>query len=652
MPIDNQQGYKDATSRINAYKTTIDTKNNSKEIAKFSDGNNFENSKSESLKQLSNLGDTKQRLQDNIKNQFEELIDLFKISSLDSKSSGSNTIDYLLRQVLGAAQSTKSRISEAFIEETLKTAGCSQEQTFEGSNPGVDGNKIYVSLNQIDLFKLLNKDPEDEFNSLLYEVGPLTNGVHPYPMDKQLYSRLQNEGFSFFDEFGQDYIGGSNFQIMDLKYVTSYVSEGVTYQGDFIEVSLSNRLTGNNISDFLRDYYESIDLLDFNGLSVKIMNSLTNIVDIKTSLTTSEKEEQSKFEKIIQRILGLCFDNNQEIDVSGNAKLSVLDNLDQSFFEMSSSDLRNIENEVNNMVNGVTEFEDCGNVKLPVNVESISQGLSDIRLVPDNKKVDVLISKIEETAKDENWKLFLPDGVNIDIALKDGLLKIIPRAVVTTILSPKVLLGMMVVFKSVGSTIMDSVEDFSTFIQNMKTFMINFISRVGSIFVEELFKLLKKNIRQLVEILLIEIVKESKNAQVKMISSIVFLLIQLASIAVDWRQCKSVIDEILKLLNLGVSMSSSRLPTFALAGSGLLGGYSPTRAMANITENFQKLGLPTGDMPDGSPNKLMPAINEMLKGQRDEQLQNSKTEIFIPPLAVVGLGAGTTLPSRGIGKSY
>jgi len=55
--------------------------------------------------------------------------------------------------------------------------------------------------------------------------------------------------------------------------------------------------------------------------------------------------------------------------------------------------------------------------------------------------------------KDENWKLFLPDGINIDIAFKDGLLKVIPRAVVMTILSPKVLLGLMVILKSLGSAI-------------------------------------------------------------------------------------------------------------------------------------------------------------------------------------------------------
>lgn len=652
MPIDLKDGYNKSRSKINSIKTTVDTQENSKKITKQKDGNNFENSKSESIRQINELGDKKQRLQNEIKNQFEELIDLFKISSRDSKVSNSNSIDFLVRQVLGAAQNTKTRITELFIDETLKTAGCSEEQQFDGNQPGVSGNKIYIRVNQIDIFKLLNKDPEDKFNTLLYESEPFSNGLHPYPMNRQLYRLLQNEGNSYSNEYGLGYIGASNSPIMDIKYVTSYDVGGTTYYGDYYEITLSNRPAGNNVSDFLRDYYSSIDLLDFDKLSINILNSLTNIVDIKANITTSEKENQSKFQKILQRIMGLCFDENQEIDVSGNAKNSVLDRLDNSFFEMSPMDLRNIEVEVNNVKQGVTEFEDCGNIKIPVNTQSITESIEKITFVPDNRKIDALIESVEKMSKDEQVKSMVPSGINIDISIKNGLLKTIPTSVINTIISPKALLGLMIVFKSVGSTVMDNVEDVETFIQNMKTFMVNLVSKVGAIFVEELFLLLKANIKQLVEILLMEILKEAKSAQIKMISGVLYVLIQLSSLAKDWRKCKSVVDEILKLLDLGLSTSYSRLPTFALAGSGLLGGFSPTRAMANITENLQSLGLPTGDLPDGSPNMMLPSIFETIKGQQDEQLANGKTEIFIPPLAVVALGAGTTLPSRGIGKSF
>lgn len=649
MSIDLNNDFKRAESKINSYNTTTETQKNIKKSLKERNGNNFEKGKSESSKGLNELKDTKQRLQDEVKNQYEKLIDLFKISAQSSPTQDSDTIDFLVKQVLGAAQNTKSRISEIFIEEVLKTAGCSEEQTF---TPGVDGNKIYIRVNQIDLKQILNKNPEDGNNAILYESNQPVNGVHPYPMDKQLYNRLQQEGQSFSSEYGQSYIGGSSQPIMDIKYVTSYTQNGVTTYGDFYEITLLNRITGNSVSDFLRDYYSTINILDFDDFTVKLLNSLTNVIDIDLNVTKTEKEDKSKFNKILGRVLGLCFDSTQEIDVSGTAKQSVLDNLDESFFELTSVDLKSIENDVNNMVNGVTEFEDCGNLKLPVNTQNTIQNLFDIRELPDNKKIDKIIDSINNETEDEEWKRLVPSGINLKIALKNDLLKLIPSTVVLSMLSPKSLLGVMVVLKSVGSTVMDEVEDYETFTKNMKSFLINLTSKVGAIFVEEIFKLLKANIRKLVELLAMEILKEAKDARVKTISSILFVLIQLGSIVADWRQCKSVIDEILKLLNLYSQTGFSRLPTFTLAASSLLGGFSPTRAMANVTENFQSVGLPTGAMPDGSPNLVMPSIFAQIEGVRLENLENSKTEVFIPPLAVAALGAGTTLPGRGIGKTY
>ena len=648
MALDKKQGYQDAASKINAYKSTISTQATEKALKKLSLGSNFDLPKSEAVKQLNDIKDNKQRLQSEIKNQFEELIDLFKASIPDLPTNNSQTIDFLLKQVLSASQNTKSRITEVVIEESMKVAGCSQEQTFEGSEVGQNSsnspNKLYIRVNQIDLFKLLNKDPEEKNNSILYEKNPPVNGQLPFSMDRELYNRLQDEGNSFNDVFGSDYIGDSGSQIMNIRYVTSYVDNGTTYYGDFYEVTLRNRPNLNRVSDFLRDYYKSIDLLNFDGLMVKILNSLNNFVDISANVSTSEKESSAKFEKRIQRILGLCFDNTKEIDVSGNAKTSSLDTIDESFFELTSIDLREIENQVNNMVMGVTEYEDCGTIKFPVNVQSVINDVLDIRELPENQKIDAFIQSVENSLKGDSdptgidgGSIKLPDGINVDIAIKGGILKLIPRAVIMTIISPKVLLGLMIVLKSLGSTIINSIEDFETFMQNMKQYLINIVSKIGSIFVEELFKLLKANLRKLVEVLSIEIVKESKNAKVKIIVSIVYILIQLSSAVIDWRQCKSVVDEILNLLNLGIASLPSRPPTFALAAAGLLPGFSPTRAMANISENFQKLGLPTGDMPDGSPNLMLPSILQQIKGGNDEKLANSVAHTWCAPVPAFGI---------------
>ena len=178
------------------------------------------------------------------------------------------------------------------------------------------------------------------------------------------------------------------------------------------------------------------------------------------------------------------------------------------------------------------------------------------------------------------------------------------------------------------------------------------MSKILAIFKEELFNLIKKNIKKLVQQLIFDIATEAKDKRLRIIASVSYILLQVFSAVIDYRRCKSIVDEIVNLLRLGLKQLNTDLPAFTLFGSQFLGGVSDTRAFANVIENLQKSGLPTGDLPDGSPNQMNMAIMNQIKGQNLEQAENGKTEIWIPPLAVVGVGAGTTSPIKAYGKSY
>ena len=648
--------FEQASSKVDAYKSTINTAVNEEKLQKLSDGldSNFQKAKSETLKQLNAMGDIKQRAQQEFENVFDELTKLFKKTMPSGKNTGSSTIDFLIKQVLMASENTKSRIGEIIADEVLNVAGCSEEQEF-------NVQPIYIPVNDIDLKELLKNDPSSKPWSLRYEKENISVGSQPFSMDKELYNRLQNEGVPFTAEYGSSYIGASGAGIFDIEYVTSY-PDPVTNTpifGDFYKVTLANRLNGDNLGDFLRDYYGSIDLIDFSMISVEIMNMLTNIIDISGGISVNQKEEQSKFEKILQRILGLCFDNNKEIDVQGTAKLGQLDNIDQSFFEMAPVDLKNIEIEVNNMIQGVTEFTDCNNVKLPVNTETLLDSLT--QLINDDvgnagQNADNLMGLVNNMSKDQDWKLNIPSGIdlNLNVAINNDFLKIIPKAVMFAILRPKMLLGLQIVMKSVNPNFSNilALSNLQSFVKTFGNFMVNMLSKIAAIFIEELFILLKKNLRILVETLLVEIVKEAKNKQAAMIAGIIFLIIQLIQGFIDYRECKSLVDEILKLLNLGAAATGISLPSFALAASSLLGGFSPTRAMTEVTERLQSIGIPTGDLPSGAVNINMPAIFQQIKGNYQEQLANGKVEVWIPPLAVPPVVAGLTAPAKASGKSF
>jgi len=662
MGLDLSNDYEKAKSKVSAYQSVVENKKNTVRQKKEKAKTSTDKKKSEVIKQLNELqsgkNEKKNEIKNEIKNQLEQLLDLFKQSL---PKDGNQSLSTISKFFLEAAEKTKENIKGILVDEIISTIGCSEEQSYEDKL----NQPIYIKVNQIDLFKRLKFSPDDENAKYYYENNTTTPGSIPSSTNRQLYERLLNLGQSYQTQYGTGYVGLSGQDLFDIEYVQFYPSVNPTNFGDFFKVTLKPQLNNaTSVSDFLTDYYGSIDVLQFDVLSTEIMNALTGAFDFGLKITEDEMREQKKFDVILKKIMGICTDPTKKIDVGGTAKLSDQDYIDDNFFNVSNQELRTIENSINNTINGVVEFEGCDNIKLPINLSGTKQILDEV--ISKNGasgKVDRVMESLDELSKDPNWKNKIPSlslDLNLKGALDTSLITQLPKVVFKTILSPKVMLGFLVMVKTMNNQFANqldtSFDDLQNFMKVFKKFTVNFMQRVTAIFIRELFSIVKKNIKQLVERILGDIVKEAKNKQLLMYSSIVYSLLVLGNTFVDFRDCKSVIDEILKLLNLSLSNLNTGLPLFALAGSKLLGGVSDTRAFANAVEGIQSAGLPTGDAPDGSPNMMNMAMMAMIKGQNKEQAENGKTEVYIPPLTVVvppfGAGPGITKPSKGVGKSY
>jgi len=657
MGLDLNNDYNKAKTKVSAYQTTAESKKNELREKKQKAKTSLDKKKSDVTKQLNELksgtSDIKNQLKNEVKNQLEQLLDLFKQSLPKSGNKSLNTIS---RFFLEAAEVTKSRIGEILVEEIVSTIGCSEEQSYEDKL----NQPIYIKVSQVDLFKRLKFSPDDKDAKFYYENTPTNPGIIPNSVNRVLYDRLQNLGQSYQTQLGSDYRGVSGQDLFDIEYVQFYPAIGPTNFGDFFKVTLKPQLNSRTtVSDFLRDYYGSIDILQFDVLTAEIMNSLTGAFDFSIGLSTDELREQKKFDLILKRIMGVCTDPTKKIDVAGTAKLSDQDLIDDGFFEVSNQELRAIEEDINNTINGVVQFEDCGDLKLPVNPQATRSIVEEV--ITENvgsKKIDRVEQAIGELANDPKWQELVPSlglDINLKASLDTSLITQLPKIVFKTILSPKVMLGFLIMVKAITSQLSSQLDnlfdDLEKFMKTFRKFVVNFMQKVTAIFVEELFKIVKKQIKQLVEKILSDIVKEAKNKQLAMYSAIVYALLALGQALLDYRNCKSVIDDILKLLNLGISQLNLGLPLFALAGSSLLGGVSDTRAFANVIENLQGLGLPTGDAPDGGPNLMNMSMMAQIKGSNLETFTNGKVEVYIPPpVGFAGPFPIAAKPSKGRGK--
>lgn len=636
MALDINEGFKSVSDKITTNKKYKKIKEDVDELKKKA-GSSFEQSKDKISGQLSNLKDYKKRFQKNGRTQLDRLLELNFLST----GSGSNTKNYLKRIFVKAIQELLPKIQEILNEEIIKSIGCSEDQEFVPQT-------FYIRVKSIDLLNLLKDDPTSDTGKVLYESSDILYGQYPFPMNKQLYDLIQNINQPYSTPAGTSYKGKSGQELFDITYVESYVDSQTnqTIQGSFFKIDLKNRVNSiNKITEFLKDYYTTITILEYKNFFASLFNQLCGAISIERGDGKLELGDFQKVLIIIQRILGLCFDEKKEIDVSGTAKLSELDGIDESFFEFTEMDLRFIDQTVSDIKLGVVEFEECDTVKLPVNSGDILDSINNLNFVPDsnqNNTIDDAANLTDVLTSNPGW---FPLEINIDLSF----LKEFPKALVMTVLSPKVLLPLFVMLKSLGDDDVDNkINSFLDFVKNFKSLVINLASKISALFVEILVDLIRKDIKNLIRSIISDIRNEKVRLRLEIIRSLTEVTLSLITLIKDFRKCKSVIDELLSLLKLANKSFGNDVPLPLLFASELLDGYSSTRSFLNIIDEFEQLGLPTGPMPDGSPNLMLASIKATLDGMDKEEAQNGSYVSAVKPLSVTPIGQ--TLPLKIYGK--
>lgn len=631
---DINEGFKSISDKITTNKKYQKIKEDVDNLKKKA-GSSFEKSLDKTATTLSDANNSKKKYQKNLKTQLDNLLELKFLST----GSGSNTKEYLKRAFVKAIKELQPKIIELLNQEVIKTVGCSQDQTFAAQT-------IYIRVKAIDLGNLLREDPQGDVGKTLYEKKDIQFFNYPFSMNRELYSRIQNINQPFSTPAGFSYKGKSGQELFDITYVESYVDpiSLQTTQGNFFKIDLKNRVSSiNKVTEFLKDYYSTITFIEYQNFFSNLMNQLCGAISIQKGDGKLDLADLQKILLILQRILGLCFDKNKEIDVSGTAKLSEGDSIDESFFEFTEIDLRIIDQTISDIKLGVVEFEECDTVKLPVNSGDILTAINNLNFNGDNNNNAINQASNITNVLTENPGWF-PLKINIDLSF----LKEFPKAIVMTLLSPKVLLPLFIALKSLGENVDNQINSFMDFVKEFKSFIINLTSKIGGLFIEILVDIIKKDIKNLIRSIISDITNEKIRLRLEVIKSLTEVLLTVLNLVKDFRECKNVIEELLGLLKLAGRGFGNTIPYPLLLTSELLDGYSSTRAFLNVIEEFEKLGLPTGPMPDGSPNLMLASIKGMMDGMDKEEAQNGKYIIAVKPLPVspIGVTGGLTITGK------
>jgi hypothetical protein len=701
--VDVSSAAKLANQNLSAANTYRETSQNQKKLRREK-GTSWQESAKKTSEQLNKISQQQKRFQRNVPTSMDQMLNLMKLTS----GSG-QTKNYARNLILQAAVKCEPEIKNIIKEESLKALGCSEEQTYSGFTVDrLNGSTlqslplaetIFIPLQSLDLITLaggmLKQNISAPVGKILYESTAATQnnlvafrpygGKEPYPMNGTLNNLTNNRNQSFKQIYGQYYQGSSGQYLMDMQYSTS---NEFNISGDYIRVALINRSGGtisatstaatNSVGTFLSDYFSTIKLFDTKNLTAQILNLLTRFLEMQAKLGSGEISQSSKFFKIAQRILGLCFDDRREIDVSGVSKIAELDGIDDSFFEVTEIDLREIDLNVSNVQNGVIELEDCDNVKLPINAESITNQIIAMGEKLSGMSIDQQVSSINQiidsVSSNPDWKIYSNTNFNSQEAFTKNLIKNLALAVASAALSPKALLPIFVMLAvlqksavntwnqqvtsantlnetgtTINNTVINIVSDSVQFLKKFKKFSIQVISKIGAIFLRTIFEMLKKDILNILSLIIQDIMLSEKLKKYRTILRLVGIATALAGEIIkglqDYRKCKSLLDNINNIITIinGIPKKRTKLPVVLAILSDFLPGESPQRATINTIKYLQELGIPTGALPDGSPNLTLQMLFAAQKGDKDEQADNGVSDTFLVPTKE-GLPRWVTLP--------
>jgi hypothetical protein len=646
MSVDINQDLRDISSKLGVYQTYKEFRSGYDDLKKRA-GNSFEEDKKYVAKLLGQFDGNNNKKQDNSCQPFLESL-LKQLKQL--KGSGLGTETFVKRIFLDTLKDLKGDLVELLLDLFKKELNCGVNQTYQFNTT------FFIPVSMVDLFGMLENSPEDKFGKLFYEKQNINYSqftsnptLFPFSMNRELYKRTQNLNQTFSSVEGANYEGTSSQNLFDISYVESYV-DPVTLQtenGSFFKVELKPRQSVTSPDQFLSDYMSTIDVLEFKSFFTYLSNFVTGAISFGQNDGKLKLSAVQKSLALNKRISCLCADRNQEISVAGTSKVSEVDNVDDSFFELTDVELRIIEQNISNIKLGVVEFEDCDNVKVPLDVEALLSALDNLEFNEDTDDLNEFQNALD----------VINPAVNNTFtgSINEGFLKQFLNALVGSILSPKVILPFMIMLYATKQQVPPQVKNIEDFTKQYRTFYIEFVSKILSKFTERVLKELKKQILRLVTLLNTDILNEKKQKIQNIILSIVSLIAVPTNLVRDFRECKAGIDELLSLLNAGVqkrvqklSNAGSPIPLPLLLSSQLLDGYSSTRAFLNTIENLEELGIPTGPMPDGSPNKFVASIKAMFDGNSQEIAENGKVAIGVGALTVTP--AGITIPKDAYGK--
>ena len=497
-----------------------------------------------------------------------------------------------------------------------------------GTDTAFKDDTIFIKPKEIDFLNILTINPDDGIGKIIYE--PIDFVTPKVKFDRELYS-LFTPGNSFtFNSINDNDLFGINWDVPNQRYVVT----GLT--------------NNESISEFLSDYYSSIIFPDINHI---IKTSILLTLQGDGSETTLFNESLDKMERLLQKLMSVCGNPTKNDELKNQNAIDLFNETDediQYYFNFDDVEGIDLDNE-DARARGVLKFKDCNNFEIPKNTTMIEDFIYFI----DKKDMILLTDEIlgraaEDVYSQSNSTISLD---NFRISFMNLFIFNIPKALISSLLTPKIIFPIVAVYKQYYNVDIDIYG----LMKKLSKLFFFIIRDLFWLFIREFWKKTKPELTKFLSTLVSNIIKNKNKRYIIIIKALIALLSKILKDGID--NCADLYGVVMETINAALSIPMPfKIPGILLSLSSRLPGYSEDRAVLNIMERMENAGIPTGQLY-GDPNKYVDLVSAIIKGNAEEIAGNSFATVaneFIvlqaTPTGQVIIPPGT-IKSNGIGQA-
>ena len=295
-----------------------------------------------------------------------------------------------------------------------------------------------------------------------------------------------------------------------------------------------------------------------------------------------------------------------------------------------------------NRFNKVLKFTDCNNFTIPSNPSHYEDFVYLSKNNLDDAVNDVFLNVATTSYQEASGTIPL---VNFQISLFNSYILNLPKALIGSILSPKYILPIVIIYKYINSTGGNVVLLAKEIMKKLHKLFFKIIKDILWKFISEFWKLVKKDLLEFLKITAWNIIKEKLKKYRDYILSVINLLRGLLETKLN--NCNALFTVIDKTIDAALFGGPNfQVPGIIDSYADKKSGFSNTRTIINIVKQLESQGINASQPIFGQENNLLNVLATTVQQHTKEVNNNSyihgSNKEFLAP--VVG---GVAVIARG-----